>query len=173
MTTTLDAGREPSALEGETRTYPANFGEQRAGVVAVVLPMGSPDAIERLTRDVLAFGYGMGEAVPESSAQLDWMEKAEAARTEIRQHVAALTDALRAARQEREALAKDSARWGWVKTILRLHHEHADHEAGLPSYSYVSLNEEHDSISRRVRSLDAFADAAIDAARSASSEAGR
>ena len=79
--------KSASPAEGLLRQYVPNFGEAKRGIVAVTLPLGSMEAIERLARDLIAFGFGMGEAEPRSSAQLKWLEKAEAARLELLENV--------------------------------------------------------------------------------------
>jgi hypothetical protein len=69
--------------------YPANFGEQAKGVEGVVLPLGSTEAVTRLLRDLVAWGFGMGQAQPESSELLSWHERADATTAKLREHFAA------------------------------------------------------------------------------------
>lgn len=86
---------EPIQSSPPERKYPANFSELDRGIDAVVLPLGSVEAIERLSHDLIAFGYGAGDAVARSTEQLDWWEKAEASRVALMENVRAL------AKQER------------------------------------------------------------------------
>ena len=69
--------------------YPANFREQAKGVEGVVLPLGSTEAVTRLLRDLVAWGFGMGQAQPESSELLSWHERADATTAKLREHFAA------------------------------------------------------------------------------------
>ncbi|MBA4071039.1 MAG: hypothetical protein C0497_04260 [Gemmatimonas sp.] len=71
--------------------YVANFSDKARGVDHVVLPLGNPDAITRLLRDLEAWGFGMGQAAPESSELLSWAERATAARNKLMAHFDALT----------------------------------------------------------------------------------
>lgn len=73
--------------------FPATFAEQRRGVEEVILPLGHPEAIKRLARDLIAFGFGIGEAPAQSAAQLEWYEKAEDALERLSKHVDALSAA--------------------------------------------------------------------------------
>lgn len=84
-----DHPSEPSVSPTLER-FIANFGEQAKGITEVVLPLGHPDAIKRLARDLIAFGYGMGESPACSASQLEWFEKAEATRKRMENHVEAL-----------------------------------------------------------------------------------
>jgi hypothetical protein len=75
------------------------------------------EAIERLARDCIAFGYGMGEATPRSSDQLAWMEKAYAAKALLMENVAALQGIVAAAIISASRAAVDS----WTLTIPQCH----------------------------------------------------
>lgn len=70
--------------------HQANFGEKRQGVEAVVLPKGDPEAIKRLARDLVAFGYGIGRAPEQSTEAVEWHERATAATAALLENVAAL-----------------------------------------------------------------------------------
>lgn len=70
--------------------YIANFGDQAKGIDRVVLPLGDPDAIKRLLRDLVAWGFGMGQAEPESAEALSWHERATVATEKLNAHIAAL-----------------------------------------------------------------------------------
>lgn len=72
------------------RRYVPNYGEQERGIASVVLPLGSVDAIDRLARDMIAFGYGMGGAPRESGEAQRWHEKAWAAHRALMENVRAL-----------------------------------------------------------------------------------
>lgn len=77
----------PQTPVSSSRRYAVNFGEKARGVTAVVLPLGSVEAIERLARDLISFGYGMGEAEPRTSEQFKWFEKAEDAKIALMENV--------------------------------------------------------------------------------------
>jgi hypothetical protein len=90
----LQAGRtveEYQARLAQNR-YAANFGEMGRGIEAVLLPLGSDEAIERLMRDIAAFGFGMGIS-GETARGLDWLEKRKVAEAKLREHVAFLRTA--------------------------------------------------------------------------------
>ena len=82
--------------------YMANFGEMRRGIEGVLLPLGSKDAIERLMRDLVAFGYGMGD---EPHRAAEWMDRVDAAQNKLRDHFAFLAAArMREVEAERDAM---------------------------------------------------------------------
>lgn len=66
--------------------YPANFGEQRKGVEGILLPLGDAEAVERLMRDIEAFGFGMGQCPIESAEGLIWAERSKIAQEKLREH---------------------------------------------------------------------------------------
>lgn len=68
--------------------YPVNFGEQRRGIDVVILPLGSPGAIDRLLRDVESFGFGMGRATPYSAESMEWHDRSRYAQDKLREHIA-------------------------------------------------------------------------------------
>jgi hypothetical protein len=80
----------PETSPPSLRRYPANFGEIARGIDEVVLPLGSVAAIQRLARDLVAFGFGMGQSTPYSSESLGWFDKAEDAKKALMENVRAL-----------------------------------------------------------------------------------
>ena len=88
--------------------YMANFGEMRRGIEGVLLPLGSKDAIERLMRDLVAFGYGMGD---EPHRAAEWMDRVDAAQNKLRDHFAFLAAArMREVEAERGELLLEALR---------------------------------------------------------------
>ena len=89
----IDAYKKLERERGERmEQFIANFGEARKGVVGVMLPMGSIEAIERLARDLVAFGFGMGESQRGSSKQLEWHGKTVVAHDALMAHVRSLEE---------------------------------------------------------------------------------
>ncbi len=78
---------ESAAPQPEMRSYLPNFGEMRKGVVGVTLPLGSVEGIERLARDIQAFGMGVGHAPGRSSEAMEWYEKGKAAHAALMENV--------------------------------------------------------------------------------------
>lgn len=78
------------------RQYVATLGEQERGITRVTLPLGSVAAIERLTWDIEAFGFGAGSAEMESAEQFAWMDKAKLAREALMENARALSRAVEA-----------------------------------------------------------------------------
>ena len=117
---TPDAAGRP---EVDAEKFAANFGEQEQGVDGVVLAVGSAKAIQRIAGDIMACGFGFGEA-GQTPAGREWMEKAYQAKGRLMRHVDRLGGRARTAeseatrlRAEVEALVMFAFREGYDEGI--------------------------------------------------------